>query len=560
MPFIRPEGADGGEPFLDSLGALFTSVAIIWTLTITAGSIFLFFNRQMQCIRIRNLPLTVSSVACLHVYFILTMAAYPMNGSLPCSVEYWVMSIYLPFGIALFQANNVQLLTVAGLQERMLRSSPLGFSKPPIKPHWKAPRLYWFRWREMSLLERTKMAIASLIVVQIVVSLSVFLASRKFNDFGIMSHHVDPAACRRGTEWIPSILWQLGWAWFFAPYILWKIRNIEDIHYWRVQTTICALAALPGSPLWLAALYSSSESWAAINIHWVPCLWFAPGIMMMEAVTIFIPCYEVLVLKRRQKRYPGALGHRKDGAGAEAQSDAASNFTPTTTGKSSSRGEMYSQQAFEKQLAEDSASLLYFAAVKEFTGENVLFLNCIRDWKAAWENLAQYEPDYDWKEDPLEHRLNLFKVAVEIYVAYVSLTSAKFPVNIESHIYHKLTEMFGEAAKHIQQPASENVIAPFMQSNSPDITRFDYNMAQLKPRDQKNPMESTEDTSALFQKDYPSLSKNIMQIDSRIPDDVFIPSGFSASDYDEAEKSVKYMIFTNTWPKLVDSSASIHSK
>lgn len=42
---------------------------------------------------------------------------------------------------------------------------------------------------------------------------------------------------------IPSILWQLFWSWIFAPCILWKIRKIREIHYWRLQITICVIAA-----------------------------------------------------------------------------------------------------------------------------------------------------------------------------------------------------------------------------------------------------------------------------------------------------------------------------
>ena len=40
----------------------------------------------------------------------------------------------------------------------------------------------------------------------------------------------------------PSIIWQFTWAWIYAPYLLWKIRRIGDVHNWRLQTIICSLA------------------------------------------------------------------------------------------------------------------------------------------------------------------------------------------------------------------------------------------------------------------------------------------------------------------------------
>ena len=105
-------GDDDGAPIFDSLAKFYASIAIVWTVVIFSGAGLLIANRREQCIRIRNLPLVLSAVGCLHVYWILCLVAYSMNGRYPCVAEYWVMSIYLPLGIALFQANSMQLLSV----------------------------------------------------------------------------------------------------------------------------------------------------------------------------------------------------------------------------------------------------------------------------------------------------------------------------------------------------------------------------------------------------------------------------------------------------------------
>ena len=74
------------------------------------------------------------------------------------------MSIYLPMGIALFQANNIQLLSVACLQERMLSASEP--SAPKVKPATHTLRRYWLRFNNMNLLRRTEVAIGIGMVVQ----------------------------------------------------------------------------------------------------------------------------------------------------------------------------------------------------------------------------------------------------------------------------------------------------------------------------------------------------------------------------------------------------------
>ena len=87
--FARPQGYDGGPAFLDGLGKLFVSIAVIWSLVLCCGIGYLYIHRRQPCVRIRNLPLAASATACLHVYWVLCMLAYSMNGTYPCVVEYW---------------------------------------------------------------------------------------------------------------------------------------------------------------------------------------------------------------------------------------------------------------------------------------------------------------------------------------------------------------------------------------------------------------------------------------------------------------------------------------
>jgi len=106
---------------LDGLGRTYIAIATTWTGILLIGIAFLIAKRDIQFLRVRNVPLAVSAVATLHVYWVLCMIAYVLQGFFPCATEYWIMSIYLPLGIALFQACNTQLLQVAGDQRKHIQ-------------------------------------------------------------------------------------------------------------------------------------------------------------------------------------------------------------------------------------------------------------------------------------------------------------------------------------------------------------------------------------------------------------------------------------------------------
>ena len=108
---------------LDGLGWLYIAIVTFWTIVLLMGITFLISKRNLPFLRIRNVPLAVSAVATLHVYWVLCLIAYVLQGFFPCATEYWIMSIYLPLGIALFQACNTQLLHIAEVQQRFTRDS-----------------------------------------------------------------------------------------------------------------------------------------------------------------------------------------------------------------------------------------------------------------------------------------------------------------------------------------------------------------------------------------------------------------------------------------------------
>lgn len=103
----------------------YISVAIVWSITLFSAMGFLWYHRRLPQLQIRRLPLVFVAMISLHIYWVIVMIAYIMGPLYPCVVEYWVMSILLPFGIAVFQIANTQFLWIAVQQRRYMSVTSL---------------------------------------------------------------------------------------------------------------------------------------------------------------------------------------------------------------------------------------------------------------------------------------------------------------------------------------------------------------------------------------------------------------------------------------------------
>lgn len=113
------------QAVLDTLGRAYLGLAIAWTVALAAGILFLHHHRHLPCLQIRRLPLVFAAVCSLHMYGAVCCIAYVIAPLAPCTAEFWLMSIYLPFGIAMFHAANSQFLHIASRQKRFVRRSTI---------------------------------------------------------------------------------------------------------------------------------------------------------------------------------------------------------------------------------------------------------------------------------------------------------------------------------------------------------------------------------------------------------------------------------------------------
>lgn len=111
-----------------------------------------------------------------------------------------------------------------------------------------------------------------------------FLGSRRFHsDFGFFGPIVDARLCRQGGEWyvcntssireiltairVPSMLVQLFWTAVVGPWILWKIRKVNDVHAWAWQTRLAVLAGFVGpyhGSIFIELILNNQFAWDSI--------------------------------------------------------------------------------------------------------------------------------------------------------------------------------------------------------------------------------------------------------------------------------------------------------
>ncbi len=296
----------------------------------------------------------------------------------------------------------------------------------------------------------------------------------------------------------------------------------------------------------------------------------------MEASLIFIPCWQVLKSRHLRKETLEILEQweEKKNAGArDDQSTLATNSVLSsktrttkssgTSSRSSARGEMYSRQALEKALSTNSAPLLIFAAFKEFSGENISFLNHIRQWKACWDptpynRFSTFTPKNDRRLEGEALRRHQFSLAVEIYLSFISTQHSDFPLNLSSTHLRELNKVFSSAAA----ATDTTTIVPCRPFETRGSRPFDVEHGSEKELVSVTvvPIHSDADsmvdtgTTTTFGAAQPTVDKlNLLDLQPRLPPSVPIPDSFGPDVFDHAEESIKYMVLTNTWPRFVDT-------
>ncbi|KID88212.1 Regulator of G protein signaling superfamily [Metarhizium guizhouense ARSEF 977] len=513
------------EVRLDGVGIFWIVFAVTWTVILISGMAFLWTKRDMPILRIRGLGLSFTAIAFLHCYWVAVTTGYVYGPLMPEVAEFWIMSIWFPFGIALFHASNSRFLYVANAQKQYVKKTgDLGWDgqRPRIRKTLVA------RWKMLPYTQRVLIFVGLGMVAHLSLTIFMFLISRKFHSgWGISGTEVTGTAMEqkteqgRGWEWWPSIFWQLFWAWVVAPVILWRSRNLRDTQGWRTQTIACCVSGLHASPMWLIALYVPGM--APVNNYFIPPQWIAIAIMMLEIFTVFIPVWEV---RRQQSLCQETLDSiarwesrqksvQHSGKSLHSGTSSSSWMGRTKAGSvSTTGGSILTMDALEHTLAKNPEPLQEFSALRDFSGENIAFLTRVREWRAQYiVNPSLREPVRDEKdsEKTLTLSRECFESALRIYIDFISSNSAEFQVNLSSQDFKNLQAIFEGAARVVcgecstPDPATPFADVPKPQSESGETARYWGD----------------------------------------------IPEAFNEGVFDDSEMSIKYLVLTNTWPKFI---------
>jgi hypothetical protein len=195
--------------------------------------------------------------------------------------------------------------------------------------------------------------------------------------------------------------------------------------------------------------------------------------------------------------------------------------------------------ALDNAIATNPLPLLQFAATKDFTAENILFLIQVRDWKISCNA----------SRPPTPHsRALLFNKAVEIYAQSVNEKFATFPINIEGGIRSRLDAIFEPAVKRLKESNGEmsdpyNEITPFAGGEG------EMPLSPMTPGSPGSPLKSNWPLPSTPKSEFSHAVTEDEEEDGKKVND--IPGEFDEKVFDAAEKSIKYLVVTNTWRKMI---------
>jgi hypothetical protein len=147
---------------LDGVGIFWITFATGWTVALASAMAFLYIKRNTPVLRIRGLPLSFGAVFLLHMYWICVSTGYVYGPLMPEVAEFWIMGLWLPFGIALFHASNSRFLYVANAQKKYARrtTEPYRiFTRRPGRISLRESAKLW--WKQLDYTNKTLSLVAT---------------------------------------------------------------------------------------------------------------------------------------------------------------------------------------------------------------------------------------------------------------------------------------------------------------------------------------------------------------------------------------------------------------
>ena len=291
----------------------------------------------------------------------------------------------------------------------------------------------------------------------------------------------------------------------------------------------------------------------------------------MELVTLIFPIVAIIKHDRTARQTKKALDAFDF---KQAETGSKSLLTRSTISKRS--GQMFSSESLDECLNGTYNGLQIYASCEEFNGENIMFLVRVLAFKNTYST-ATANPTTDHSRT----RTSLFRTALSIFISLVHTETAAYPINIESPIYAKLDAIFGAATTLVAStnrrsrrsnsttsttPGSKSAVAPWEEPITAPIspTTMNEHDQDLIPDDDGDDgfhlhamMPTTRPSSSHHSSEHiiPVVSASSSAGKGHDPHDPLadfsVPAGFNESVFDDAYKSIRHMVWTETWQRFM---------
>ena len=286
---------------------------------------------------------------------------------------------------------------------------------------------------------------------------------------------------------------------------------------------------------------------------------FVPGLVTMEIVTLVFPLIQIynhLQPVRNYRTYTAESGESTNASYAAISEPTTARLT------SSSSGKLYTMKDLERCLTNenDRKGLQDFACKREFTGENIMFLTQVHDFRSHWYSLYNGGSDM-----PPAAKRRMFGAAVIIFAHLVCTDTASVYINIEGRIYKALNAILGDAARayvsatrgsgSIVSLFGENIVEAadtdeFVETISMTVLSSIRTDGVSLNSSTASSMTADSSTPLTALSSYGGLVTPIETGDNTVIDNFNIARGFDHDIFSDAYKSVKNMVYAQTWQKF----------
>lgn len=279
----------------------------------------------------------------------------------------------------------------------------------------------------------------------------------------------------------------------------------------------------------------------------------------MELTTIIFPFMQMRWHNQSTRETVQALIDFENKRLNQITSDGSAGSDSIITRSTDTRrgGRMYSMESLEECLNSNSDGLQVYASVQELNGENIIFLAKVLSFQKQWDLAFRRCTDIK------RATLTMYRVGLNIFVTLIESRTAKYPINLESPIYNALSTVFGEATEMVASKRTNS-----MSSTPSVVTPWD------DPADDTTLILGKADSEAIHMVTMlptPSMQRSTSEEGSErnnspngaLPEvhdplaNFMVPQTFHQKVFDDAYKSIKYMVWCETWQRYMETKRPV---